>query len=144
MLIFENNLIQACCLHHGGVGQEWKKSKGNHLVLCSGPALRCNYFKAERSFELCVINSGKQSQGVFIKCSILAWTNYQTNVIWPTRIDPLEDQAIQAANSLCFNNEPILLWTLQGFTFQSHRRPSNPRMFFLEEILLSFCLDCKS
>lgn len=49
-----------------------KKSKGNHLPLCSGLALRCNYFKAEGSFELCIINSGKQKQGVFIKCSVLA------------------------------------------------------------------------
>lgn len=45
--------------------------KGN-VLLRSVLALRCNYFKAEGSFELCVINSDKQNQGVFIKCSTLA------------------------------------------------------------------------
>lgn len=34
-------------------------------------------------------------------------------------IDPAEDQAIRAANSLCLDNEPTPLRTLQGFAFHS-------------------------
>lgn len=60
----------------GTVAQDtWvKNSKGSDLFLCSGLAVRCNYFKAEGSFELWIIKSGKQNQGVFIKYSVLAWT----------------------------------------------------------------------
>lgn len=111
------------------------KSLGNHWPLCRGLAPRCNYFKAGGSFELCIINSGKQNQGVFIKCAVLCLSSYQTNVIWPSLIDPLEDQAIQAANSLCLNNEAAPLPTLQGFTFHSGGMPGNSRMFSFEEQL---------
>lgn len=50
-----------------------KASKGNALLFGSSLAEKCNYFKAEGSFELFIIYPGNHKQGVLIKCPFLAW-----------------------------------------------------------------------